>query len=135
MPKVALADTLADWDRIIEAARRRVAEHPQIRPILEELEGIRDLSKALEQERVSLQARRQEATQKLRQSKDEGKELARRLREVLKALLGSRNEALVEFNIRPRRPYGPRKNDARRHRKGDGSHASGGGAKKKGTSR
>lgn len=39
----------------------------------------------------------------------EGKDYAIRLRSMLKSALGTQNEALVEFNVRPRRPYGPRK--------------------------
>ncbi len=109
MPKVALADTLVDWDSLIAAARRRVAKHPEITPVLEELERVRDRSKALRAERQSLQARRQAATQELQQAREEGKDFAIRLRAILKSVLGTQNEALVEFNVRPRRPYGPRK--------------------------
>ena len=112
MPKLALADTLSDWDLLIEAARRRVAQHSEIRPVLEALEAIRDRSKGLEQERLSLQARRQEATRELRRMKDEGKDYASRLRSGLKAALGTQTEALTEFNIRPRRRYGRRKSTA-----------------------
>lgn len=118
MPKVALADTFIDWDQLIAAARRRVAKNPQIREVLEALERLRDRGKALDHERQSLQARHQRATQELREVKEEGKDLAMRLRAGLKSILGPRSEALVEFNIRPRRPYGPRK-------KADGSRTSG----------
>ena len=109
MPKVALADTLVDWDLLIASARKRVAKHPEIMPVLEALERLRDRSKALEAERQSLQARRQVATQELREAREEGKDVAIRLRSMLKSALGTQNEALVEFNVRPRRPYGPRK--------------------------
>jgi seryl-tRNA synthetase len=109
MPKVALADTLVEWDSLIAAARRRVAKHPEIVPVLEALESLRDRSKALKAERESLQARRQVATQELKQAREEGKDFAIRLRSALKSALGTQNEALVEFNVRPRRPYGPRK--------------------------
>ena len=118
MPKVALADTLVDWDSLIAAARRRVAKHPEITPILEALEALRDRSKALEAERQSLQARRQVATQELRQAREEGKDVAIRLRAMMKYLLGTRNEGLVEFNVRPRRPYGPRKKGSPRKKDG-----------------
>jgi len=113
MPKVALADTLVDWDSLIAAARRRVAKHPEIMPVLEVLESLRDRSKALRAECQSLQARRQAATQELNQAREEGQESARRLRSILKSALGTQNEALVEFNVRPRRPYGPRKKRSR----------------------
>ena len=109
MPKVALADTLVDWDSLIAAARRQVVKYPEIMPVLEAMERLRDRSKTLEAERQSLQARRQVATQELREAREEGKDVAIRLRAMMKYLLGTRNEGLVEFNIRPRRPYGRRK--------------------------
>ena len=109
MPKVALADTLVDWDSLIAAARRRVEKYPEIAPVLEALETLRDRSKDLRAECQSLQARRQVATQELRQAREDGEESARRLRSILKSALGTQSEALVEFNVRPRRPYGPRK--------------------------
>lgn len=109
MPKVALADTFADWDQIIAAARRIAATKPEIRDVLDELERLRDRAKALDSERLSLQARSQQVTQELRAVKESGKENASRLRSLLKGLLGSQSEALVEFNVRLRRSYGPRK--------------------------
>jgi uncharacterized coiled-coil DUF342 family protein len=117
MPKEALADTLVDWDQLIEGASSHGPKRPEIKQLLEALRERRDRAKELDHERQSLQARRQKATQDLRQVREEGKELASRLRSMLKSVLGSQNEALVQFNVRPRRPYGPRKTAARRNRK------------------
>lgn len=109
MPKEALAETLVDWAMLIGAARLHESRKPELKWMLDELQNRLDRAKALDCERQSLQARKQQATQDLRQVRDEGKDLASRTRNLLKATLGTQNEALMEFNIRPRRPYGKRK--------------------------
>lgn len=114
MPKVALADTLSDWDLLLAAARKHLENKPDLKEVLEALQERLDRANKLESERQSLKARRQRATQDLRQVREEGKDLAIRVRSILKALLGSEDAGLTQFKIRPRRPYGPRKHDARR---------------------
>lgn len=109
MPKEALADTLADWQRLIGAARLHESRKPELKWMLDELQDRLDRAKALDCERASLQARKQKATQDLRHVREEGKDLASRTRSLLKATLGTQNERLTQFNIRPRRPYGRRK--------------------------
>lgn len=109
MPKEALAETLVDWARLIGAARLHESRKPELKWMLDELQDKLDQAKALEVERRSLQARKQKATQDLRQVRDEGKDLAIRTRSLLKATFGTQYEGLTQFNIRPRRPYGRRK--------------------------
>lgn len=117
MPKVALADTLSDWGLLLAAAREHLENKPELKEVLEALQERLDRANQLEAERESLQARRQKATQDLRQVKDEGKDYASRVRSILKSLLGTQNEGLTQFKIRPRRPYGPRKHGVRRTRR------------------
>jgi hypothetical protein len=49
-----------------------------------------------------------EATSRLNDLMGRAKEEARRLRALAKAHLGTRNELLVEFNVKPLRPLGKR---------------------------
>jgi len=108
MPKVALADTLLDWELLIAAARERFGDRPELKPFLEQLQERLDRARELDRERKSLEARRQQATQDLGEVRDQGKQLAIRTRAILKGLLGSSDEGLTQFKIRPRRPYGKR---------------------------
>ena len=44
--------------------------------------------------------------------KDDGKTAAIQVRQILKGILGSRNEALVELDVSPARKRGPRRKAA-----------------------
>jgi CHASE3 domain sensor protein len=109
MPKVALADTLMDWDLLIRAARKKVDAQPELAAVLDQLEEKLARVKALDVERQALEARRQEAKQELNRARDEGKDLASRARSFLKGVMKPSDERLLEFRVRPRRPYGRRK--------------------------
>ena len=109
MPKVALADTLVDWDVLIRAARKKVDEQPELAAILDQLEERMGRVKALDVERQALEARRLQARQDLNRARDEGKDLASRARALLKGVMDASDERLLEFRVRPRRPYGKRK--------------------------
>jgi hypothetical protein len=63
----------------------------------------------LEARRAHLQAQQQQTTQEMGEVKEEGKLAAMEVRQVLKAILGVRNEALVEFNVSPVRETLPRR--------------------------
>ena len=65
--------------------------------------------KALKERQASLIGNKQRVTQELKAVIAGGKEAARRLRQAVKANLGTDNEQLVQFNIAPRRPRGPKK--------------------------
>lgn len=108
MPKVALADTLVDWDLLIRSARKKANGQPELAAILDQLEEKLDRVRALDVERLALQAKLLQATQDLRTAREEGKGLAMRARDHLKGMMGM-HEGLLEFRIRPRRPYGKRK--------------------------
>ena len=109
MPKVALAETLVEWELLIASARKHAEGRPHLAELLDELQKRLDRAKALDIERHALRAKRQQATRDLENARDEGKELAIRTRSTLKAMFGLQHEGLVQFNIRPRRPYGKRK--------------------------
>jgi uncharacterized protein YfdQ (DUF2303 family) len=107
MPKVALADSLTDWNNLIVNASRHEADDPELAKYLEALRGV--LAKTLETAAIQqkLDAERQVTTRMLSTSKEEGKELAMRVRLRLKAMYGPTSPSLHGFGIRPR-PHGKR---------------------------
>lgn len=82
-------------------------EHPEIaalsEPLRAELDGVLLTGKALADRQASLQAQRQRTTQELKEVVARGKELARRLRRIAPFQLGTDNEQLVHFKVKPRR--------------------------------
>ena len=108
MPKVALADTFDDWYSLLQAAEK-YRDQRKMYVHLDKLQSAYDQLRELEAERAALQARQQEITQQMGGVKDEGKLAAMETRQLLKGILGLRNEALVQFKVRPLRKRGPRK--------------------------
>lgn len=102
MPKIALADTLDDWEQLLRAAEP-YADLKGLRVHLAGLETALDRLRELDALRSHLQAQRQAATQELNEIRVNGKVMAIEIRSLLKAILGHRNEGLVQFRIRPRR--------------------------------
>lgn len=108
MPKVALADLLADWEGLLRAAAR----HKDKRTLdghVDKLQTAFERLRELQARREDLQAQLQVATQEMGEVKEAGKVAAVEVRSVAKAILGHSNERLVEFNVRPIRTRGPRR--------------------------
>ncbi len=103
MPKVAIADTFSDWDKLLAAAAEHAETVPGLKPRLAALTAINEKARALEALRLRLKADRQVATQDLHATREEGKDLAMAVRSLLKASFGADFEGLVAFNVRPRR--------------------------------
>lgn len=93
-----------DWEGLSSACK----EHPEIaalsEPLRAELDGVLLTGKALADRQASLQAQKQRTTQELKEVVARGKELARRLRRIAPFQLGTDNEQLVQFKVKPRRP-------------------------------
>ena len=93
-----------DWEGLSSACK----EHPEIaalsEPLRVELDGVLLTGKALADRQASLQAQKQRTTQELKEVVARGKELARRLRRIAPFQLGTDNEQLVQFKVKPRRP-------------------------------
>lgn len=104
MPDVNSFPVLSrDWEGLMSACK----EHPEIaalsEPLRAELDGVLLTGKALADKQASLQAQKQRATQELKDVVVRGKELARRLRRIAPFQLGTDNEQLVQFKVKPRR--------------------------------
>lgn len=107
MPKVALAETLTDWDQLLRAAM----PHGDVKDLklhLARLQTALDRVRELEALRKDLQARHQRATQELNEVRDAGKVAAIEVRSILKGIFGHSSERLVQFNMRPRRSRFPK---------------------------
>lgn len=108
MPKVSLADLLADWDTVLRGAAR-MKDQKRMRPHIEKLQVAYDRLRALQALREDLQAQQQQATQQMGEVKEAGKIAAVEVRSMAKGILGPSNARLVELKIRPIRPRGPRR--------------------------
>jgi hypothetical protein len=111
MPKVALADTLHDWEILLRAAAKH-RDQKKMYVHLDKLQAALDRLRELQALRESLLAQSQRATQEMAEACEEGKVASIEVRSLLRAILGPQSEALVEYNIRPRRKRGPRKKRA-----------------------
>jgi hypothetical protein len=109
MPNInSYADQFRDWDQILQAFidnAEVLAPAEPLRAALEKtLASLRDV-KARQDSHTAV---RQEATQELTALIHQGREQARRLRGMVKGLLGTKNERLVQFKVAPIRSR-PRK--------------------------
>ena len=103
MPKVALADLKLDWGQLLAAAEP-YREDKRLKDELALLRSAYGRLHELTALRDELQAKRQQATQEMGAVKDEGKVAAMRVRSMLRGILGTTNERLVQFGVAPRRP-------------------------------
>lgn len=102
MPKVAWAETTTDWDELLRAAEP-FGDVKDLKVHLAELRTALQRVKELRALRNELQAKRQQATQEMDETRDAGKLVAIQIRSILKGIFGPRHERLVQFKIRPRR--------------------------------
>jgi hypothetical protein len=102
MPKVALADSRMDWDTLLTNANRHAEDLPALAERLDELRAVLEKTGELMSLRDRLTAERQQATRELAEAKEEGKQLAIRIRSLLKAAYGPRSGQLAEFGMKPR---------------------------------
>lgn len=103
MPKVSFADTITEWESLIAAAERQADGEPELKKLVDALSDKLEEARQIQNRRAQLMGEHQEATQKLGEVKDTGKDLCQRVRNQLKSMLGTKSERLTEFNIHPRR--------------------------------
>jgi hypothetical protein len=102
MSKIALADTLEEWDSLFAAFDSHPElQQPYFQELREALAATIELTKRLAAEQESLEARRQAVTQQLRITRGQGQDLVVKIRGALKSFFGHRWEGLVQFRIRP----------------------------------
>lgn len=102
MPKVALADSLMDWEKLIANASVHEADDPILAQNLAALRAVLARAKETAAYQVHLEAERQVATQALAQDKAQGKHLAMQVRHSLRAIYGATGPRLAAFGMKPR---------------------------------
>jgi hypothetical protein len=114
MSKVALADTLMEWELLVDAMEQSgvLDGKPYLVELREQLAMLLAAVKALSAEQSFHEGRRQALTQQLRITRGKGQELAINIRAVLKGTVGCRNEGLVRYRVRPIRSRSRKKGEA-----------------------
>ncbi len=97
----SFADIIRDWELLLEATNDNESVQTGAQPQREALAAALAQVRAQKALQDSRNASRQEATQDLREMITQGRELARRLRGVAKAILGTKSERLVQFRVSP----------------------------------
>jgi len=98
-----------DWEGCLDATHDNAALLAAVEPQRIALADFLAQGNALKVRQASLVGNKQRVTQELKAVIVGGKEAARRLRQAVKANLGTDNEQLVQFNVAPRRPRGGKK--------------------------
>lgn len=101
-----------DWEGCLDATLDNAAALASVEPQRVALVGFLAQGTALKARQASLVGNKQRVTQELNAVIKDGKEAARRLRQAVKANIGTDNELLVQFNVAPRRPRGSKKASA-----------------------
>jgi hypothetical protein len=112
MPKVSLADTFRDWDKLLTAAEKHRHGPGGIDEKIDALREEYERLRALDDLRLKLTAERQEATRQLYATRERGKDCAIMLRQALRSEIGPHSAALVELGMRPLRPRPRRRRGA-----------------------
>jgi hypothetical protein len=102
VPKVALADTLTDWNSLIANAGPLAEGDPQLTAHLDALRARLDHARDTADRRRHLEGQLRQATQDLAADTAEGKNLAFRIRAKLKAIHGPTSPMLHAYGITPR---------------------------------
>lgn len=102
MPNLnSFADITHDWEQLLRAFTDNAPLLAPAEPQRASLELVLALVRDTKARQDSHNAIRQEATQDLNDLLTDGLEQARRLRGMIKGLLGTKTERLVQFNVAP----------------------------------
>ena len=102
MPKVAIADSLSDWEGLITSAGCLPLDDALLGDNLEELRTLLEQAKELYAQGMRLEAERRATAQALAQTTDRAKTIAGRIRSKLKGVYGPTSGQLLRFGIKPR---------------------------------
>jgi hypothetical protein len=102
MRKVALADTLAEWDLILaQMDKHPELQTPQFRELREALAATAEMTRRLALEQQNLEGLRRAVTQQLRITRGEGQDLVIKIQSAAKSCFGHRWKGLALFRMRP----------------------------------
>jgi hypothetical protein len=102
----AYSDVVTDWQGLLDAAERNPEVQPSIEAERQSLAQVLAEVQSLKARQKEVTAQRQEVTQQLKAAVVRGKEVAIRVRSVVRGKIGPRSERLVHFGVPPlrRRP-------------------------------
>lgn len=99
----SFADVVRDWEELLEAVNDNAEVRASAALQREALQASLEALRAKRAHQASCAASRQQATQDLGVLIEEGNENARRLRGLVKAVMGTKSERLVQFRVAPLR--------------------------------
>ena len=97
------ADVVLDWELLLAAVHDNAGDLAAIEPQRAALAQHLEATQAVRAKQDSSRAVKQQTTQELKKMLVEGRELAMRLRNAVRANIGPRNERLVQFGVAPLR--------------------------------
>ena len=102
MPKVAIAESLSDWEGLLTSASAVPLDDRVMREQLEELRTLLAQAKELHARRMQLEGERRAIAQALVEITAQAKTMASRIRSKLKGTYGANSSQLIRFGIKPR---------------------------------
>jgi hypothetical protein len=100
----SFADLMLDWQKVLSACADNASALTNVEPQRAQVEKMLKDAQDLKAQQDSHTAAKQAARQQLTTLLHDGREAVRRLRGLVKATLGTKNELLVRFGIAPIRP-------------------------------
>jgi hypothetical protein len=95
------SDVITDWEQLIEAVQSDPSVQPSVDANRQSLAQSLTQMQALKARQNELRGLRQEVTQQLAATVEQGRETASKIRSVVKGTIGPKSERLVHFNIVP----------------------------------
>jgi hypothetical protein len=102
MPKVAIAESLSDWEGLVSSAGDLPLDDALLSEHLAELRTLLAQAKELHARRMELEGERRAAAQALGKVTGQAKTIAGRIRSKLKGVYGPNSSQLLRFGIKPR---------------------------------
>ena len=103
MPNNSYADIVRDWEQLLTSVKEDAADLAEAERHRATMAQHLDATKVLKAKQDSLQAAKQETTRELKAMLVKGRELAIRLRGVVRANLGPHSELLTKYGVAPLR--------------------------------
>jgi hypothetical protein len=104
MPKVAVTESLSDWEGLVTSAGDLPLDDSVLSESLAELRTLLEQAKELHARRMYLEGERRATAQALQEITAQAKTVAGRIRSKLKGVYGLTSRQLVRFGIKPRPP-------------------------------
>jgi hypothetical protein len=102
MPKVAIAESLSDWEGLITSASKASLADALLGENVEELRTLLKQAKKLHVRRQRLEGERQATAQALAETTEQAKTIASQIRSKLKGAYGPTSSQLIRFGMKPR---------------------------------